>query len=231
MPDASHTPHLATPAELKERIEAERRGTPFLVYRDGEGAQQIFALGDDAREVSLGRDDQTDVPLTWDPHVSGLHAELRRAGGSWLVVDDGVSRNGTFVNGERLVARRRLTEGDQLRLGTTVLIFRTPSARRRPSTAHVSEVTAQPQISPAQRRVLVALCRPYATGDAYARPATNKQVAEELHLTVAAVKTHLRALFQRFSLDQLDPNQKRAELARVSLESGCVSSAELRQPA
>jgi len=37
-------PHTSTPAELKARIDAERLGTPFLVYRDGDGAQVIHLL-------------------------------------------------------------------------------------------------------------------------------------------------------------------------------------------
>ena len=41
-----HALHRATPAELKARIAAERRERPFLLYRDGDGAQQIVDLGD-----------------------------------------------------------------------------------------------------------------------------------------------------------------------------------------
>ena len=230
MPDPPPNPRLASPAELKERIEAERRGGRFLIYRDGDGAQRISVLPDDAREVTIGRDAEADISLGWDPQVSGLHAELRRAGGSWLVIDDGLSRNGTFVNGERVVGRRRLREGDELRLGTTVLAFRSPAAQRRQSTVHAGELAALPQLSPAQRRVLVALSRPFASGDAYARPATNQQVADELHLSIAAVKTHLRLLFQRFGLHDLAQNEKRAELVRVAFESGAVSTADLQRP-
>jgi pSer/pThr/pTyr-binding forkhead associated (FHA) protein len=231
MPDSPRTPHLATPAELKERIEAERRGAPFLIYRDGDGVQRIAPLGDGGRELTVGRDRETDVNLSWDPQVSGLHAELRRAGGSWLVIDDGLSRNGTFVNGERVVGRRRLREGDELRLGRTVVVFRSPAAKRRQSTAYSVELSSPPELSPAQRRVLVALSRPYGSGDSYARPATNQQIAEELHLSIAAVKTHLRLLFQRFALNDLAQNEKRAELVRVAFESGAVSTADLHRPA
>ncbi len=35
---------VATPAEIRERIQAERRGTPFLVYRDGDDRQVIVDL-------------------------------------------------------------------------------------------------------------------------------------------------------------------------------------------
>jgi pSer/pThr/pTyr-binding forkhead associated (FHA) protein len=219
-----------TPAELQQRIHAERRGAPFLVFRGCDGAQRIFPLARSTRELTVGRDNESDIQLGWDPHVSGLHAEMRRAGGQWLVVDDGLSRNGTFVNGERVMGRRKLRDGDELRLGNTLLVFRRPLARGPKTTAHVSE-RHRPPLSPAQQRVLVALCRPYAEADAYSRPATNQQIGDELHLTIAAVKTHLRTLFQRFDVEPLGANEKRAELVRRALESGAVSSADLRRPA
>jgi pSer/pThr/pTyr-binding forkhead associated (FHA) protein len=227
MAKSSRSIHLASPAELKARIEAERRGEPFVVYRDGAGAQRVVPLPDTGRELTIGRDQEADVHLDWDPHVSGLHAELRRTAGRWIVVDDGLSRNGTFVNGERVVGRRKLRDGDQLRLGHSALIFRSPVARSRRSTALDSPTAGHPELSPAQKRVLIALCRPYGKGDAFARPVTNRQIADELHLTVAAVKTHLRILFQRFGLDELPQNEKRAQLARQALHSGAVSSADL----
>jgi pSer/pThr/pTyr-binding forkhead associated (FHA) protein len=230
MPDPPRSIHLATPAELKERIEAERRGAPFVVYRDGEGKQQVVPLPERGRELTLGRDAEADIRLDWDPHISGLHAQLRRAGGGWLVVDDGLSRNGTFVNDERVVGRRRLRDGDQLRLGHAALIFRSPTAQTRKTTALDSQARKHPELSPAQQRVLVALCRPFGKADAFTRPATNRQIADELHLTVAAVKTHLRTLFQRFGLDDLPQNEKRAELVRQALDTGAVSSADLRRP-
>ena len=63
-----------------------------------------------------------------------------------------------------------------------------------------------------QRKVLVALCRPLKDS-AYASPATNKAIADEVHLSVDAVKAHLRLIFERFGLDELPQNQKRARLA------------------
>src|SRR4051812_15531225 len=102
MPDPL-APHTATPEELRERIDAERAGAPFLVLRDGAGAQRIVSLADDRPErLSIGRNPSNDVSLPWDEEVSRLHAELERIGGEWTVSDDGLSRNGTFVNGSRI---------------------------------------------------------------------------------------------------------------------------------
>ena len=225
MPASPLTPHVASPAELRERIAIEREGRPFLLYRNPADGQHIAPLGS-ADIVTIGRDDDCTIPLGWDSRVSGLHAELRRLGTHWIVVDDGMSRNGTLLNGERVVGRRRLHDRDELTLGETTLVFRDPGRDARRTTLAGSDRDA-PQLSPAQHRVLVALARPHGDEDAYARPARNQEIADELHLTVAAVKTHLRVLFQRFGLEDLPQNEKRARLVQAAFESGAISPAEL----
>jgi len=75
--------------------------------------------------------------------------------------------------------------------------------------------------------VLIALCRPYKDELAYATPATNQQIADELFLSVDAVKTHLRALFHKLGIDHLPQNQKRARLVEMALRYGLVSAHDL----
>ena len=214
-----------SPAELKQRIEAERRGQPFVVLLDDQGRQRIVEL-DEGGPQTIGRAKEAEVTIDWDTQVSSAHVELRRLAGDWLVIDDGMSRNGTFVNGERVVARRRLKDGDQLRVGRTLLVFREPE-RRRVTTFVPSPGGRAPEVSPAQRRVLVALCRPLWEGGSFARPASNREIAEALHLTVAAVKTHLRTLFVRFEVADLPQNEKRARLAERAFADGALSPADL----
>jgi hypothetical protein len=217
--------HGATPAELRDRIEAERGGAPFLVFRDGAGAQRLFVLEADRTRVSLGRSPGNDISLVWDTEVSRLHVELERLGDEWTLSDDGLSRNGSFVNGRRIVGRTRLRDGDIVRVGQTSLAFRVPdSPDSRPTQAGAG--TAPSDLTAAQRRVLVALCRPYAAGE-WATPATNQQIAAELFLSVDAVKAQLRALFQRFALDHLPQNQKRAVLAMRAMQAGLVTARDL----
>ena len=83
------------------------------------------------------------------------------------------------------------------------------------------------EITPMQRKVLVELCRPFKDGGRYAAPATNVEIAAELVLSVDAVKTHMRGLFERFAVGDLPQNQKRAKVAELALERGIVSLREL----
>ncbi len=211
-----------SPAELKARIEVERRGAPFLAYRDAFGAQHILELGAASR-VTVGRQVGNDLALSWDAEVSRVHAAFERVAGAWTLVDDGVSRNGTYVSGVRVQGRRRLQDGDVVRFGRTSLAFREPLPAA--STATEQELTVVTRVSESQRRVLVALCRPFAESG-FAAPPSNQQIADELFLSVHAVKTHLQALFQAFGVGALPQNQKRAALARRALEGGAVSLGE-----
>jgi hypothetical protein len=166
--------------------------------------------------------------LDWDHRVSRLHAELEQIDGQWLIVDDGLSRNGTFVNGQPVTGRRRLQDGDLVEVGGCGLVFRDPRHQHWLTTV-AGRASSPPPLTAAQRRILVALCRPLRTGDRFARPATNQQVADELHLSVAAVKTHVRTLFQRFSIADLPHNEKRVALVRAALASGAVTPGELAE--
>jgi pSer/pThr/pTyr-binding forkhead associated (FHA) protein len=214
-------------SDLKAQIEAAREGVPFLVYRDGQDQQQIFALGPELERVTVGRSPSAGIPLEWDTEVSRLHAELGCIGGDWTVSDDGLSRNGTHVNGQRIVGRRRLHDGDVVRFGRTPATFREPRIANITETEVASDVPDRASLSEAQRRVLIALCRPFKDGTGYVTPATNQEVASELFLSVDAVKTHLRSLFGKFGIEDLPQNQKRVRLVELALKSGVVTPRDL----
>jgi hypothetical protein len=223
MPDSPVDPHASSPSELKERLNAERSGLAFVVFRDEEGRQQILPLGPERERVTLGRGPGMDVRLAWDPEVSRLHAELECRGGEWTVVDDGLSANGTWLNGEPVRGRRRVCDGDSIRIGQTIVVFRSPAASGDTSTRRAVDGGAPPAVSEAQKRVLIALARPYRAGGAFAMPATNQAIADELFLTVDAVKAHLRALFDRFGIADLPQNRKRTRLVELAFLYGVVS--------
>jgi hypothetical protein len=213
--------HASTPAELKARMAAERTGDPFLLYRDGDGRQHIAELDPAATGLTVGRRPDNHVALPWDAEVSRVHAQFERVGGDWAVIDDGLSRNGTYVNGDRVTGRRRLRDGDRLCFGETPVLYRAPGNEASLSTAVVGVRKGDVSLTDAQRRILVALCRPLRDS-AYATPATNREIAEEVHLSVDAVKAHLRLVFERLDLDYLPQNQKRARLAALALVNGLV---------
>jgi len=165
--------------------------------------------------------------LDWDSEISRVHAALERIGDDWTVVDDGLSHNGTYLNGSRVTSRQRLHDGDVLNVGGVAIAYRAQSGESvsRPTVTalgpHVGEL-----LTPAQRRVLVALCRPFKDST-YATPATNQQIADELVVSVDAVKSTLRALFEVFGVDALPQNQKRASLALQALRTGVITRRDL----
>jgi pSer/pThr/pTyr-binding forkhead associated (FHA) protein len=216
-------PRPATGGELKRVIEAERRRLPFVIYRDPTGELGLFTLTPEATTVTIGRGEAVALRVEWDELVSSVHAELERIGDQWLISDQGLSRNGTFVNGARLSARRRLDNGDAIRIGRSVLVYRDAREIGPGVTTTVDDVRRLTPITDAQRRVLAALCRPYLQPGTIGGPATNQEIADELHLSVEAVKTHLGTLYKSFGLESLAQNRKRALLAERALELGLVS--------
>jgi hypothetical protein len=219
--------HRSSPAELKARLAAERSGAPFIVLRDDRDRQQIVELTPARSPLALGRQPGSDIALTWDAQVSRAHAAIECIGDVWTIVDDGRSRNGSFVNGERVHGRRPLRHGDVVAIGRTTLAYIGAVTGEDESTAPAASRQAFPPISGAQRRVLVALCRPLADGG-LAIPPSNRELAAALSLSVETVKFHLHALFEAFGLSEVPQQRKRAALARIVLEQGLVSPHELR---
>jgi pSer/pThr/pTyr-binding forkhead associated (FHA) protein len=225
--DAPATPHAATASELKAQIEAERDGVPFLIFRDGERSHRLFVLDEQRERVTLGRRSSADIPLDWDGEVSRLHAELVRKGVDWTLMDDGLSLNGSFVNGQPVRGHRRLRDGDAIRVGATVLVFRNPRDQESNATRPSSDLLRVVSLTAAQRRVLLALCRPFKDSAVFVTPPTNEQIAGELFLSIDAVKKHLRALFEKFGVEHLPQNEKRARLVERAFAGGFISDREL----
>ena len=209
-------------SELAEQLAVERRGRPFLLYRDAERAQRLVELG--GQRVSVGREAGNDLQLGWDAETSRVHALLERVGGSWTVADDQLSRNGTFVNGNRVRGRRRLNDRDLIRVGSTEIYYRDP-AEASAETAPAAGGRQVAEVTPAQRRVLVALCRPLL--DDAGAPPSNREIADALTVSVEAVRSHLKTLFRLFEVPDLPQNAKRAELASRAVASGVVSPRDL----
>jgi hypothetical protein len=218
--------HSLSPRELKQLLAVEREQLPFLALREPDGRLRLVTLDSRRLSLTVGRRAEMDVSIAWDDEVSALHAELDCIGGEWTILDDGLSTNGTYLNGRRVGTRQRLRDGDRIRVGRTTIAFNLGGHERAQTTVS-GRALPVPTLNPTRRRVLVALCRPYRKGGAYAVPASNQQIADEVHLSVDAVKTHLRALFNQFGLAQLPQNQKRAMLAERATQLGVISPSEL----
>jgi len=186
--------------------------TPFLRIEE---SGEVFPLSDEV--TTVGRGQGANIRLD-DPSVSRLHAELIRRGPYVYVVDLGLSRNGTRVNG-RPVARRVLDEGDVLSFG---------AARGRIGGIPPEEIAADaelrrsavPELTRRELDVLTSLCRPALSDEAFATPATAHEIATDLVVTEAAVKQHLLRLYQKFRVPE-GPN-RRTRLANEVVAIGLV---------
>jgi hypothetical protein len=207
--------------------EAERRGLPFLQLRDDGGALHFVHLAARRSSYTIGRRDEADVALPWDREVSRLHAELKRMAGEWTISDDGLSQNGTYVNETRLIGRRRLADRDLIRVGRTSLEFRAPIAAVSAMTLLPGELSAATALSEQQHQVLRELCRPLARDGDGAKPASDDEIASLLGFELGVVETEMLGLYGAFGVDDLPPEEARADIAAAALGSGLVSFEDL----
>jgi hypothetical protein len=220
-------PRAVRGTEVKLILEAERLYVPFLIYRTGDGALEVKTLME--RRLTVGRLESSDLTISWDDQVSRVHAELAQVAESWTVIDEGLSRNGTYLGGSRVSGRRILADKDVIRFGETHVLFRDPREASLTGDTVVAGEANAPDLTSAQKKVLAALCRPALQGGGKAlTPATNQEIANELHLSIDAVKSHLRVLFGKFDVAGLAQNRKRMALVDRALECGAVDPRSLK---
>jgi hypothetical protein len=110
-------PHTAMLPGQQRRAKVRAPASLVLL----QGGQPVRAYPLNATQVSIGRADSSDVALA-DPSVSRNHARIVREGDDFIV-EDLRSTNGTEVNGQP-VRRRRLADGDVVKLANSTLQFR-----------------------------------------------------------------------------------------------------------
>ena len=193
----------------------------FLEVWSDSGAQLVPL---EAARVTLGRATSNDVALPWDTKASRLHAVLEHLAAGWCVRDLS-SRNGTFLNGERVDRDRPLAGGDEIRIGGTRLVFR---AERDAHDAGVTEGAERPpEVTPREHDVLVALFRPALGGEVFSEPASTREIAKALSVSEAAVKQHLLRLYDKFGIYE-GGDRRRVRLANEALRRGAITLAEVR---
>lgn len=111
-------PEAAPVPAAEPEVEEPEVKTPPAIVRAGAAEYPV-----EAGRLVIGRSRECDIRLA-DPNVSRQHAEVRREGDGYFVVDLD-STNGTEVNGRR-ARRARLEDGDTILLGSTELTFVRP---------------------------------------------------------------------------------------------------------
>ncbi|MGV0788477.1 FHA domain-containing protein [Mycolicibacterium sp. XJ2] len=181
------------------------------------------------QRVTLGKASTNAVSLEHDETVSRLHAVLENLGFAWSIRDLG-SRNGTYLNGERISAERVLRSGDEVRLGKSRLVFwevkDSGDGKLDEETVTAQAVEPPPRLTRRELDVLVVLCRPLVSDDPFPEPASVRRMAGELFVTEAAVKQHLQNLYDKFAIPA--EGDRRVRLANEALRRGAVTLAQLR---
>jgi pSer/pThr/pTyr-binding forkhead associated (FHA) protein len=177
----------------------------------------------EGRRMTIGRAVENDITIA-DPESSAVHAALEPLAGAWSVSDLS-SRNGTFVNGERVVTERPLHRGDEIRIGRSRLVYR-PEATTI-AIAPTATPRGVPELTRRERDVLLALFSGRIPDAVFIEPASTREMATALHVTDAAVKQHLVKLYDKFALE-LPAERTRAKLANEALRRGVISIADIR---
>jgi hypothetical protein len=185
----------------------------------GPSGRELRAL--DSERITVGTLESNDVVVDTDG-LSRVHAAFERFGDRWCVRDLG-SRNGTFVNGGRIIGEHALHPGDEIALGRLRLVFHGPAGGK-----ETAAIAQPPPLTPRERDVLLALCRPLLTGDAFTEPASIRAIAAELVVSEAAVKQHLSRLYFKFDVATQGDERRRVRLANAAVSTGAVNLSDLR---
>lgn len=103
----------------EKRPTASRKKTLVGSLTPDGAPDRVFPLLD--AEQTIGRTPENNIVVA-DASISSHHARILRTP-QGFVVEDLRSRNGTFVNGERVTEKRLLADGDLIRIGRVILIF------------------------------------------------------------------------------------------------------------
>ena len=108
----------AVSSDTASRLGMVGSGAQLVVLDEGGKRKETISITRDP--IVIGRLSSNDVVLA-DSNVSRRHAELRKDGDRWVLVDLG-STNGTLVNG-KLAKEHPLSDGDRMSFGTSELLF------------------------------------------------------------------------------------------------------------
>ncbi|MDT5149274.1 MAG: hypothetical protein QOI01_1007 [Mycobacterium sp.] len=180
------------------------------------------------QRVTIGKAATNLVSLKHDSTVSRLHAVLDNLGFAWSVRDVG-SRNGTYLNGEKISAERVMRSGDELRVGKSRLVFwevKEGDEATADATMSAAPTQLPPRLTRRELEVLMVLCRPLVSEDPFPEAISVRQMAQELFVTEAAIKQHLQNLYDKFAIPT--EGERRVRLANEAIRRGAITIAMLR---
>lgn len=158
---------LATADKIRRLVDRYYGPKVIGILPNGETLERQI----DQREIAIGKAAHNQIVLT-DPTVSNTHGILIARGGGYSIADLG-SRNGTFVNGERLGSQARtLRHGDKILVGKTVLTFRNPGE----TAANITAVLSASALEEAKQRAATTADSQHLSGSVQAsHPATSSE--------------------------------------------------------
>jgi pSer/pThr/pTyr-binding forkhead associated (FHA) protein len=163
-----------------------------------------------SERVTIGRSEENDLILAQDMAVSRRHAVLEETDRGWRIRDLR-SSNGTYVNGARVSTTASVNPGDRVTLGDSTLTL----VDEADSEAVVASRTQLESSSPGQRMAFSKresqVLRQVAMG------MTDREIAEQLFISVKTVHSHLERIRSKSGL------RRRADLTRLALELGLVN--------
>jgi DNA-binding CsgD family transcriptional regulator len=137
-----------------------------------------------------------------DLYISRHHAALIKVDPEIYLADLG-SRNGSFINGRRVIMPTTLHNGDRLRLGNTEMDIIIPPCRKKLSTANDETVPIMhPILTPSEERVFWQVVQGF----------TNKEIGRRLQISPRTVQTHLSSIMTKLTLEN------RSQIVRFAFE-------------
>jgi DNA-binding NarL/FixJ family response regulator len=145
----------------------------------------------------LGRSVNSNV-VVGDPSVSRRHARLN-VSDRHVSITDLNSANGTFIDGKRIAAKRRVDAGQSLRFGNVIYTLLIQTALSHPESEEETDLADNaPQVVDAQQSSLSKaedrVCR------LLRQEFSEKEIADRLSLSTATVHVHVEAIYRKLKV-------------------------------
>ena len=208
--------------EFRQVEEARATGHAYVTFRDAVIFHAV-ALAPSHDPLYIGRDDDCLVRIQNDQRVSRRHARLIYGASQWSI-EDGPSRNGTFVAGKRTMGEQILPDRAEITVGRTNLSFHAPASSTIVATLAEDPVVRLLHPTPTQRKVLVELARPFLDqSEEMPVSPTNSAIAEVLGYQVATIRDAISDLYRQAGLARGTIDQ-RSEIVRLAIREQVVTS-------